>query len=849
MSSNVNSASGVLRSLAMGLIGSCLLLSALLARSQAQVILDGTTGGKPGQAVRPGTTPNGDPTNYLITRQLGTLKGKNLFHSFREFSVAAGEFATFTGPSSVRNIISRVTGGKVSSIEGALESTIAGADLFFINPSGVIFGPNAELLISGSFHVSTADFIRLGNNGIFHASHPEESLLTMSPPEAFGFLSSQPAPITIQGSLLQVQAGNTLSIVGGTIALVRDPATSFPAEIEAPGGQVQIASVASSGEVVLQTPEQTPVFNTDSIQNFGDLAIVDEAAIDAGTVRIRGGRLEVNNADISADAPKAGENATTGIDIDVAADVVITNGSLIRTLTDRGDTRDIQITAERLHLEGGAVVFSGSMGAGASGDMKVTAQQLTLVDGSRLSATTSTNAPGGTVTVQATDVVIRGEDRSGPSGIFSASGNPNSQGRGGNIRMEVETLTLQEGGVISTTTASRGSGGRVTIRATNAVTIVGRGQVSDQPSELLSITLGPGAAGEVRLTAPRVHLANGGTIAAESDPQQGEQAGPAGNLMVQAEHLTLTGGGRISSSTKGDGSGGTMTIRVTDTVSIAGRGSGLFSDTEGREMGGDINLQAHTIELSNAAVISAQSTGLGDAGTLTIAADDTVLLREGSAITTLATQAGGGNITLTGFQLVRLDRSRVTAEARGEALDDRGGNVTINSAFVILDHSLIQANAFAGNGGDITVNATEAFLADVETCTDEECLDASSQLANPGRIEVQSPVTELSSIVVPLPQRFAQATELLRQHCAERLRGGEVSSFILAGREQVPIEPDGVLPSPPSIDGNMAALPTRAERLVLQGILSPNGDHAPRWLWGSEPQTLPQMTLDLDCGK
>jgi filamentous hemagglutinin family protein len=853
MSSNVNSASGTLRSLALGLISSCLLLSALLVRSQAQVILDGTTGGKPGQAVGPGTTPDGLPTDHLITRQLGTLKGNNLFHSFREFSLATGKGATFTGPASVRHIISRVTGGKVSSIDGFLESTIAGADLFFINPSGVIFGPNAQLFVSGSFHVSTADYIRLGNDGVFHASHPEESLLTMSPPAAFGFLGSQPAPITIQGGLLQVQEGNTLSIVGGTIALRRDLATSLPAELQAPEGQVQIASVASSGEVVLQTPAQTPVFNTDSIQNFGELTIVDEAAIDAGTVRIRGGHLEVsNNATILADAPKTGEDVTTGIDIDVVADVVITDGPLISTLANQGDTRDIQITAGRLHLGGDSVVFSGSRGAGALGDIKVTVQQLTLVDGARLSATTSSNAPGGTVTVQATDVAIMGEASQGPnrSGIFSAADNPDSRGRGGNIRMEVGTLTIQDGGVISTTTRSRGPGGRVTITATDAVTIAGHGQVSGQPSELLSITLGPGAAGEVRLTAPRVHLAHGGTIAVESDPEPGRQAGPAGNLTVQVEHLTLTGGGQISSSTKGDGRGGTVTLRVTDTVSIAGRGSGLFSDTAGRERGGNVDLQAHTIELSGAAVISAQSTGLGDAGTLIIAASDTVLLQQGSAITTLATQAGGGNITLTGTQLVRLTESKVTAEARGEASDDRGGNVTVNSAFIILDHSLIQANAFAGNGGNITINATEAFLADAETCAEPgECLDASSQLANPGLIAVQAPVTEISSIVVPLPQRFAQATELLRQHCAERFRGGEVSSFILAGREQVPIEPDGVLPSPPSINGNMAALPIRAERLILQGTVSPHGDQASRRLWGSEQQTLPQRVLDLACDK
>jgi filamentous hemagglutinin family protein len=778
----------------------------------------------------------------------GTTQGPNLFHSFDRFEVGTRDTARFTRPNTpntIDNIISRVTGGHVSHIDGTIRSEIAGANLYLLKPSGMVFGPNARLDVQGSFHVSTAEVLRFADGYTFRAVNQPEPLLTVESPTAFGFLGPQPpAPLTVRGSSLRVADGHTLSLVGGTIEIVRDPETSLSPELLAlQGGRLQIASVAAPGDVVLQTPEQTPVFEVDGIQSLGKLTIADAPAVgcggfpclEAGTVLLRGGRMEISNANMAGGrvvmrggdvtitnealieglAPQGQDGTTLGIDIRVEGAVVISGGSLINALPSRvrGDARDIQITADSLRLER-AIVVSQPI-AGASGTITVDVTQLALAAGGQISATSLSDARAGTVRVTATEVTIQGEDPDiglNQSGIFSAALRGNTGG-GGNITMEVGTLALQDGGVISTSTRSQGPGGQVTIRATDRVMITGQGQLSREPSQILSVTNGPGAAGEVNLTAPRVQIENGGRIA--------------------------------TNSTQSDsGRGGTVTVRVTDTVSLTGSDSGLFSDTASGERGGDIDLQAHTIELTDGAVISAQSTGLGDAGTLTITARDTVLLRDDSAVTTLATQAGGGNITVTGNQLVRLTDSVVTAEARGQEPDDRGGNVTINSAFVILDHSRVQANAVAGNGGDITINATEAFLADVETCANEECFDASSQLANPGRIVVQAPVTDLSSIVVPLPQRFAQAAELLRQHCAERLRGSEASSFIVAGREQVPIEPDGVLPSPPSMDGNITSLSTRAAKLARRGT---NEDIVLEQLWGSEGQTLPQMALDLDC--
>jgi filamentous hemagglutinin family protein len=107
-----------------------------------------------------GPAANLSGPDYQITHELGSLSGKNLFHSFDTFSIANGESATFTGPDEIANVISRVTGGAVSSIDGLLRSEVGTADFYFINPAGVVFGENAQVDVPAAFHVSTADELR-----------------------------------------------------------------------------------------------------------------------------------------------------------------------------------------------------------------------------------------------------------------------------------------------------------------------------------------------------------------------------------------------------------------------------------------------------------------------------------------------------------------------------------------------------------------------------------------------------------------------------------------------------------------------------------------------------------------
>jgi filamentous hemagglutinin family protein len=87
---------------------------------------------------------------YDIGANLGRQVGGNLFHSFGQFGLVSGETAAFSGPPTINNVIGRVTGGNPSSVNGTIQSNIAGANLFLINPSGIVFGPNAKVIVSGS---------------------------------------------------------------------------------------------------------------------------------------------------------------------------------------------------------------------------------------------------------------------------------------------------------------------------------------------------------------------------------------------------------------------------------------------------------------------------------------------------------------------------------------------------------------------------------------------------------------------------------------------------------------------------------------------------------------------------
>src|SRR3954463_9225035 len=176
-------------------IGPLLLMALLTAAPvQAQIVTDGSVG--------PKVSLHGGEIE--IGANLGTRTGDNLFHSFEKFGIATGQTAIFTGPGTIKNVIRRVPGGETSNIDGTLGSTVGQADLYFLNPAGVMFGPNAKLDVPGSFHVSTAHELRFADEAHFSALDKTGSGLTVASPEAFGFLDRPLGRITVDQSRLRL---------------------------------------------------------------------------------------------------------------------------------------------------------------------------------------------------------------------------------------------------------------------------------------------------------------------------------------------------------------------------------------------------------------------------------------------------------------------------------------------------------------------------------------------------------------------------------------------------------------------------------------------------------------------
>ena len=655
----------VFRSLVLGKL---LFLVALPAITHAQITLDGSLG------------PKGSLTGpaYSIDANVGQLRGNNLFHSFGQFNVHTGESATFTGPSTIENVIGRVTGGQQSLIDGQLRSEMPKANLYLLNPSGVLFGPNATLDVPGSFHVSTADYLRMADGAKFSANLSQESVLTSAPPAAFGFLNSNPAPIAIQGSTLHVPEGKTLSVVGGDLQITGG-------SLSAPHGQINLASVASAGEVIPTVSEQGSDLKMEGFSHLGKIEAAQGAHINTdgeggGSVVIRGGRLVVDNAIISSNTQGNTDGARVGIDAQIAEDVVITNAGRIETVVaGAGSGGDVRLTAGSIDGSGSASIGSttaaGSTGTGGSTDLKV--KQLKLTDGARIDTSTSGHGHGGALTVTATDSVsISGRNSQGTkSGLFSTAlgkgdagkltvsaptltmadrgtidAHTAGDGNAGNIDVQAGTLTLaggaqiqagsgvieyQKGGFTPNGTGGPGRGGDVTVNTTESISIAGRDSDGNL-SGLFSGTFNKGDAGQVFVSTPLLQIA-GGVISATT---LGD--GNGGNIDVEVGRLTLTGGAIASGVglrkfitnpflliyTGGPGRGGSLTIHAAESISLFG-GSFLSTVTGGKGAAGKLFVSAPVLLVDGGGTvggIAASTLAEGNAGDIDVQVGKLTLL-------------------------------------------------------------------------------------------------------------------------------------------------------------------------------------------------------------------------------
>jgi filamentous hemagglutinin family protein len=668
----------------------------------------------------------------------GTPIGSNLFHSFGLFNIAGGDVANFNHGPGTANILGRVTGGQVSNIFGTIQTTGAPgagiANLFLINPAGWVFGPGAALNVTGSFHVSTADFIRLGAlaDGVqFNASGAGDALLTSAAPTAFGFLGPTVAPISVslEGSLpgLAVPEGKTLSFVGGDISITGST-------LSAPSGRVQIAGVASAGEVTIpdldvssfsslgQVTIAADAFGTPSVLDTAGVPVVDPDFLNVigggvgGEVVIRGGRLVVSGSFLQTGGYGDLSGGTPKIDVAVTDSITL-------------DASVLDASGKPISDSGGNVI-----GGGAGGEVIIRGGSL-VANGSTLQTGGYGDLSGGTpkIDVAVTDSIALDASLLDASGkpIFDIDFNLIGGGAGGAVIIRGGSLfasgsTLQAGNYGSSNGATPG----IDIAVSNDVTLAG--------SALFAFTQGAGDGGALRINAGSLVMQGGSGINTFTFG-----AGRGGDIAIEAGSVMLTEGSSVVSSTSGSGAGGDVNVSASSADSFVMSGDSSIStvtDVGSTGAGGKILLSSPSMSVDGGAFVNSLSFGAGAGGDLVVQVGD-LSIQGGALLKSETSGAPGGNIfvTATGSATISgansgifsggsgavegVQAGDISVTARqltvtaggviqnGNALDRAGGiSVAAIDSIVISGGGKILSQAFADDVGDVTVSAPSGSL-------------------------------------------------------------------------------------------------------------------------------------------
>jgi len=719
--------------------------------ANAEVTLDGTLG-------RGGALPGPD---YLIGADLGQQRGGNLFHSFKNFNLSRLESATFSGPNSINNIISRVTGGNSSNIDGLIRSTVP-ADMYFLNPNGIMFGPNAQLDVQGSFHVSTADYLRLGNGGRFDARNPSDSLLTIAPVEAFGFFTDTPAPISLHGSKFFVLPDKRdISIVGGDILMERAEMEAFGGD-KLPGGKIKIASVASKGEVILLESDLL----VSSFDELGDISMIGKGKPEgsnvlsvsgeqAGLLIIRGKNMLLSNrAFIVASTDDTGPGE--GINIKLSGQLKLTKACDIHAKTfGIGQTAPILIEVDRLELRDGSQITSNIWSSGQGNDITIKANEILLSGVSKMA-------------VNSTDGAVSPNT----SSIASISHTSRANAIEATINIEADHLVIEKQGSVNVASLGVSDAGSINLNV---------GQLAvNSGGNITSSTVGLGDGGSINIQANDIVLSDVGAIQSTGI---GPSKGKAGDISVEANNLKLTQGGNINVFTLGLGKSGTINLKISDHLHLSGQADKSmfflydFLNTQlkgmlpligvmpedmvgpskisaavinlGPESAGNIDIAAGRLSLENGAKITGEHRGMGDAGDIGIRASD-FRLKQSTITTETFGGGGGGNISLNTSNLLYLREGNITTSVgtgRG-----KGGDITISEpTFIVLNQGQIKAQADEGQGGNIRIIANQFIT------SPDSLISASSRLGLDGDVQIDSPAVDMDAMLVVLPGGHLEA--------------------------------------------------------------------------------------------
>lgn len=721
------------------------------------------------------SSPPTDTVQYDITG--GTRAETNLFHSFGDFNVPHHTIANFLNDKGLptTNILGRVTGGHASNIFGTIQTTGFGdANLFLMNPAGLIFGPTASLNVGGSVTFTTADYLRLnsidGRAGIFYADSTASSLLTSSPVAAFGFLSSSPAPITLQGATLRTTPGHSLSLVGGNLTVESGTLTtvkSQPLQHQASAGQIHLASVTSPGELLSNMLDLVPNINGQSpvlgTIKLADRSVIDTSGPGGGTVRIRSGHFILDNSKITAHITEPGritngvEAIGDGITINASQDATIQNAAAVEVNVANSATRDttyggVQVQADRIIFQGlpgsalnfDSLPFTGIVtsteGAGNAGSIVLRATgEINLNNVVQLSSFSGFTARGGELTTSLAQGHAGNVDLTSLHGdILIANGGRatlvssqlgNSTGNTGSVLVTAAEGTIALNGASLVTRSASGEGhiGSVAITAQNlhmkAGLLSNENLGSSKPGGI-TVTLSDSLTMNADATVPAPIPSQSFIVTSAFSPTA---TAPAGDISITAKNVVATQGTLISSETFSSGSAGHLTI-IADTLQLMDGSRIRSGSTIAPALGG---LPQGFIPSGAAGQVTLQM--LGPTGSILI---------DGSGSGIFANTLGsgaGGTTNISARTLTVHNGGIISTSAEGTAPSATGGSIIIDAT----DHirmtngaSITASSAgLAGNAGNIKINAGRQI-----DMHDQSAITTTTQSdqANGGNIEIRA---------------------------------------------------------------------------------------------------------------
>ena len=699
-------------------------LTSLSPPAAAQIRTDGSLGHPAQSLVGP---------NYAIPQSIGLVSGANLFQSFSTFNLATGESATFTTTTAgIANIISRITGGTPSSLNGPITVTAAAGapNFFFINPAGVTFGAGAAINVPAGLHVTTANYLKFAD-GQLYSDLTHVSTFSALAPEAFGFLGTSRATITVGNTAVLTQTSAPITITAGDVAINDGGVFTYGA------GDVRIAAVGSDTVEVPLTGNLPVVHGTLTVTNGGQVGATattqnsGNVALSAGTITIDS-QGSPNFTGVYTDAPLGSTGNAGTVQVTAASGMTLANfGSLSTTTESSGSAGGILINVNGpLALSGEALLYSQSNGSGAAGPVQITSTgPLSVVSGAEIFSQSTSSGNSGPVQIAAGGLSIDSQGSNVFTGIFTDAA-AGSLGNTGAVNLAVTgSAVLQNAGSITSTTESGGSAGGISFSATGPLSLATN-------ASIYSASYGGGSVGPVQIAgAASIALsgdsliysqANAAGAASEtspfvtgiySDAASGTGAAGALNIAV-AGPITLQNSALITTSTEGAGSSGALSISASGPLSMAS-GAQIYSKSIGTGNSGAVLLDTGGLSMdgtlvasgAGAAIYSA-STASGSAGAVTLDIAGGVLLSNSANIFTLSqSSANGGTLDLLATGPVSLaSGALVSTAAYGSAnagsIHVSGAGITINDAGATGGGIQSSNSAGAGAVGAVTVDSS-----------------------------------------------------------------------------------------------------------------------------------------------